>query len=298
MLRPNPTSAQTTLKPLRSSLLHWGQSAGMKGGGTGEGDRGGGRGEYWGGEWGELEQAIQGGKRGKGSSSGHLWGTGRSGSRSSSSGGGGQKVYLLRCTEGHVDPAVVHTGIATPTTDMYMWGFNLPSSTLRSPVWTAAATADHSSPACWTVAATTAHSSPACWIAAATAAHSSPACWTAAATAAHPPAPSLSAHPPASVGVMLLQLLTGWAGAVDGQRTHIYRWVRERGSASQAQQHLTAGDISPLMDPLLPQPLPPPALILPLFRLALACSSPSPSALPTPSSALTTLRPLRSSLLL
>ncbi|CAI5536460.1 unnamed protein product [Closterium sp. Naga37s-1] len=96
---------------------------------------------------------------------------------------------------------------------------------------------------------------------------------------------------PASVGVLLLQLLTGWAGPfrdVDGQRTHIYHW---------AQQHLTADDISPLLDPLLPQPLPPPALLLPLFRLALACSSPSPSARPTPSSALTNLRPLRSSLL-
>ncbi|CAI5474163.1 unnamed protein product, partial [Closterium sp. Yama58-4] len=73
-----------------------------------------------------------------------------SGSRSSSSGGGrGQKVYVLRCTEGHMDPAVVQTGIATPTSDMY------------------------------------------------------------------------------SVGVLLLQLFTGWAGPfrdVDGQRTHIYDW--------------------------------------------------------------------------
>ncbi|CAI7883636.1 unnamed protein product, partial [Closterium sp. NIES-54] len=69
------------------------------------------------------------------------------------------------------------------------------------------------------------------------------------------------------------------------------------GGEQKAQQHLTADDISPLLDPMLPQPLPPPALLLPLFRLALACSSPSPSTRPTPSSALTTLRPLGSSLL-
>ncbi|CAI5499393.1 unnamed protein product [Closterium sp. Naga37s-1] len=56
----------------------------------------------------------------------------------------------------------------------------------------------------------------------------------AAATAAHlppPPPPHPACVPilPASVGVLLLQLLTGWAGPfrdVDGQRTHIYPWVR------------------------------------------------------------------------
>ncbi|CAI7737360.1 unnamed protein product, partial [Closterium sp. NIES-54] len=87
-----------------------------------------------------------------GGNSGYSWGSGRSGSSISSSSGGEQKVYLLRCTEGHVDPAVVRTGIASPTSDMY------------------------------------------------------------------------------SVGVLLLQLLTGWAGPfrdVDGQRTHIYHWVRK-----------------------------------------------------------------------
>ncbi|CAI5475701.1 unnamed protein product [Closterium sp. Yama58-4] len=87
-----------------------------------------------------------------GGKSGYSWGSGRSGSSIGRTDGGEQKVYLLRCTEGHVDPAVVHTGIATPTSDMY------------------------------------------------------------------------------SVGVLLLQLLTGWEGPfrdVDGQRTHIYDWVRE-----------------------------------------------------------------------
>ncbi|CAI5499394.1 unnamed protein product [Closterium sp. Naga37s-1] len=54
-----------------------------------------------------------------GGNSGYSWGAGRSGSSISSSSRDEQKVYLLRCTEGHVDPAVVHTGIATPTSDMY-----------------------------------------------------------------------------------------------------------------------------------------------------------------------------------
>ncbi|CAI5536464.1 unnamed protein product, partial [Closterium sp. Naga37s-1] len=54
-----------------------------------------------------------------GGNSGYSWGSGRSGSSISSSSGGEQKVYLLRCTEGHVDPAVVRTGIASPTSDMY-----------------------------------------------------------------------------------------------------------------------------------------------------------------------------------
>ncbi|CAI5475056.1 unnamed protein product [Closterium sp. Yama58-4] len=149
----------------------------------------------------------------RGGKSGYSWGSGRSGSSISSTDGGEQKVYLLRCTEGHMDPAVVQTGIATPTSDMY------------------------------------------------------------------------------SVGVLLLQLLTGWAGPfrdVDGQRTHIYDWAR---------QHADSDDISPLLDPLLPHPLPPPATLLPLFRLALACSSPSLSARPTPVYALDVVRTFRTSLL-
>ncbi|CAI7795083.1 unnamed protein product [Closterium sp. NIES-53] len=171
----------------------------------------------------------------------------------------------------------------------------------------------------------------------------------------------------ASVGVLLLQLLTGWAGPfrdVDGQRTHIYHWVRKdlgirarcgmawHGMAGQsrhgmagmgwhrptspsshyplptphlpssrspllpahlpilfpypwpplfphpqARQHAESGDISPLLDPLLPHPPPPPATLLPLFHLALACSSPSQSARPTPVSALDVVRLVRTSLL-
>ncbi|CAI5958303.1 unnamed protein product [Closterium sp. NIES-64] len=148
-----------------------------------------------------------------GGNSGYSWGAGRSGSSSSSSSRDEQKVYLLRCTEGHVDPAVVHTGIATPTSDMY------------------------------------------------------------------------------SVGVLLLQMLTGWEGPfrdVDGQSTHIYDWAR---------QHADSDDVSPLLDPLLPHPLPPPATLLPLFRLALACSSPSQSARPMPVYALEVVRNFRTSLL-
>ncbi|CAI5973473.1 unnamed protein product [Closterium sp. NIES-64] len=121
-------------------------------------------------------------------------------------------------------------------------------------------------------------------------------CGGVAAAAAHlppppPPHPACVPIPPASVGVLLLQLLTGWAGPfrdVDGQRTHIYHWT---------QQHLTAGDLSPLLDPLLPPPRPSPALLLPLFHLALACSSSFPSSRPTPTSALDAFRPFRSSLL-
>ncbi|CAI5973471.1 unnamed protein product [Closterium sp. NIES-64] len=93
------------------------------------------------------------------------------------------------------------------------------------------------------------------------------------------------------VGVLLLQMLTGWEGPfrdVDGQSTHIYDWAR---------QHADSDDVSPLLDPLLPHPLPPPATLLPLFRLALACSSPSQSARPMPVYALEVVRNFRTSLL-
>ncbi|CAI5491921.1 unnamed protein product [Closterium sp. Naga37s-1] len=126
-------------------------------------------------------------------------------------------------------------------------------------------------------------------------------CGSAAATAAylissypHPfalPLPPFVRSVIASVGVLLLQLLTGWDAPYkheDGQCVHISDW---------AQQRVTAGNVSPLLDPLLPHPPPPHSLLLPLFLLALSCTSPSPSSRPTPSAALRTLKPLRASLL-
>ncbi|GJP71252.1 hypothetical protein CLOP_g2103 [Closterium sp. NIES-67] len=141
--------------------------------------------------------------------------SGKSGNSSSSGGSAGRvgQASVLRCTEGHVDPMVLQSGVATATADMY------------------------------------------------------------------------------SVGVVLLQLLTGWAApfkSLDGQHMHICHW---------AQQHVTAGDVSPLLDPLLLHPAPPPSLLLSLFHLALSCASPFPSSRPTPSSALLALKPLRASLL-
>ncbi|CAI5983869.1 unnamed protein product, partial [Closterium sp. NIES-64] len=233
------------------SAVRMGQRVHVDMGGHQEGSWTSGSGEGGGSKGGSSGEAGGSGSAGSSGKSGHSGSSSeskRSGSStsSSSSGSGGLKQRrVLRCTEGHVDPAVLHSDIASAMSDMFSVGVLLQQLLISSLL-------------------------------------------------PHPfalPLPLFLRSVLASVGVLLLQLLTGWDAPykhVDGQRVHISDW---------AQQHVTAGNVSPLLDPLLPHPPPPHSLLLPLFLLALSCTSPSPSSRPTPSAALRTLKPLRASLL-
>ncbi|CAI7907877.1 unnamed protein product [Closterium sp. NIES-53] len=245
-----------------------------------------------------------------GGNSGYSWGSGRSGSSISSSSGGEQKVYLLRCTEGHVDPAVhvaitphQHVAIVPhqhvtivphlpplqPVSSTSPPPFSPPSPHLRP------FHPPHSIPPCVRQ----------CGSAAATAAHRVGGCgmaWHGMAGQSRHGMAGMGWHRPTSPSshypLPTPHLPSSRSPLLPAHLPILfpYPWP-PLFPHPQARQHAESGDISPLLDPLLPHPPPPPATLLPLFHLALACSSPSQSARPTPVSALDVVRLVRTSLL-
>ncbi|CAI5954552.1 unnamed protein product [Closterium sp. NIES-65] len=264
------------------SAVRMGQRVHVDMGGHQEGSWTSGSGEGGGSKGGSSGEAGGSGSAGSSGKSGHSGSSSeskRSGSStsSSSSGSGGLKQRrVLRCTEGHVDPAVLHSDIASAMSDMFRWDphvqcgsaaataayFISPTSPFRPPSAPFPPPARHQSTQ---LTLETSKSQ----------AHS-----------------ALPLHPPC-----LLPLSSYSSSSPSPSLLPLPASPSPRPPNPQAQQHVTAGNVSPLLDPLLPHPPPPHSLLLPLFLLALSCTSPSPSSRPTPSAALRTLKPLRASLL-
>ncbi|CAI5496926.1 unnamed protein product, partial [Closterium sp. Naga37s-1] len=102
------------------SAVRMGQCVHVDMGGQQEGSWTSGSGEGGGSKGGSSGEAgSSSGKSGHSGSSMESRKSGGSSSSSSSGSGGLKQRRVLRCTEGHVDPAVLHSGIASAMSDMF-----------------------------------------------------------------------------------------------------------------------------------------------------------------------------------